>query len=93
METQSHEICLTSSVLVKMVDAYEQHPGCDFFRLGHPVVFCTDDPLLFTTTLSQELSYAHQFCGMSKEEIEQVVNKAFDYALDKQNALGTSLAP
>ncbi|MBI3236242.1 MAG: hypothetical protein HYZ48_00805 [Chlamydiales bacterium] len=64
------EICLTSSVLVKMIDDYRDHPGLELFRLGHPVVFCTDDPLLFSTTLSQELSYAYQLCGLSKEEIK-----------------------
>ncbi len=49
------EVCLTSSVLVKMIDDYRNHPGIEFFRLGHPFIFCTDDPLLFSTTLSQEL--------------------------------------
>ena len=75
------EVCLTSSVLVKMIADYKQHPGLEFFRLGHPIVFCTDDPLLFSTTLSQELSYAHQLCGLSKEEIKQLVKHSFDYIL------------
>lgn len=76
------EVCLSSSVLVKMVEEYKQHPGFEFYRLGQPIVFCTDDPLLFSTTLSQELSYAHQFCGMPKDEIEQVVNSSFNYTLE-----------
>jgi adenosine deaminase len=77
------EICLTSSVLVKMIDDYSSHPGLEFFRLGHPVVFCTDDPLLFSTTLSQELSYAHQLCGLSKDEVKYLVDNSFDYVLKK----------
>jgi adenosine deaminase len=75
------EVCLTSSVLVKMIDDYKQHPGLEFFRLGHPIVFCTDDPLLFSTTLSQELLYAHQLCGISKEDIKSLVGRSFDYIL------------
>lgn len=76
------EVCLTSSVLVKMIDDYPQHPGFEFFRLGHPIVFCTDDPLLFSTTLSQELLYAHQLCGLSVEDIKYLVDRSFDYTLE-----------
>ena len=80
------EVCLTSSVLVKMIDDYKQHPGLEFFRLGHPVVFCTDDPLLFSTTLSQELLYAHQLCGLSTEDIKYLVGRSFDYILKTRDA-------
>ena len=73
------EVCLTSSVLVKMIDDYKQHPGLEYFRLGHPIVFCTDDPLIFSTTLSQELLYAHQLCGLSTEDIKHLVERSFDY--------------
>jgi adenosine deaminase len=76
------EVCLTSSVLVKMIDDYKQHPGLGFFRLGHPIVFCTDDPLLFSTTLSQELLYAHELCGLSTEDIKQLVESSFEYILE-----------
>lgn len=75
------EVCLTSSVLVKMIEEYRQHPGLDFFRSNHPIVFCTDDPLLFSTTLSHELLYAYQFGGLSKNEIKRVVEDSFQYTL------------
>jgi adenosine deaminase len=75
------EICLSSSVLVRMISQFDQHPGIEFFKKGHPIVFCTDDPLLFSTTLSKELQLAHQFCGLSEEEIEQVVRNSFQHAL------------
>lgn len=79
------EVCLTSSVLVKMTDEYKKHPGFEFFREGHPIVFCTDDPLLFSTTLSQELLYAHELCGISIKEIEELVQNSFNYALETQH--------
>lgn len=78
------EVCLTSSVLVKMIDDYREHPGLEFFRLGHPIVFCTDDPLLFSTTLSQELLHAHASCGLSSEEIRLLVERSFNYSLENQ---------
>ncbi len=75
------EVCLTSSVLVQMIERYEQHPGFAFFHLGHPIVFCTDDPLLFSTTLSKEFLHAHQSASLSLEEIARVSHEAFGYAL------------
>ncbi len=75
------EVCLTSSVLVKMIADYKLHPGLDLFRSGHPIFFCTDDPLLFSTTLSEELLRAHQLCGLSIVEIESLVKESFNYTL------------
>lgn len=75
------EVCLSSSVLVQMVEHFNEHPGIELFRQGHPIVLCTDDPLLFSTTASKELQIAHQFCGLSKEEIEQIAHNSFQYAL------------
>lgn len=76
------EICLSSSVLVQMIERYEEHPGFDFFRLGHPVVFCTDDPLLFSTKLSRELALAYQV-GLTQEELETIVSDSFEYVLER----------
>lgn len=75
------EVCLTSSVLVQMIDDLEEHPGIAMLRLGHPVVFCTDDPLLFSVTLSDELFRAYRFGGLSLEEISEANRMAFEYAL------------
>jgi len=75
------EVCLTSSVLVQMVDDLHAHPGIDMLRHGHPVVFCTDDPLLFSITLSDELWRAHHFGGLSLEEISEANKRAFECAL------------
>jgi len=77
------EACLTSSVLVRMIDHYSEHPGIQLFRQGHPVVFCTDDPLLFSTTLSKELLLAHELGGLSLEEAERVAKEAIDFSLDR----------
>ncbi len=75
------EVCLTSGVLVNMIPSYQEHPALELFRLGHPIVFCTDDPLLFSTTLSKELWLAHQFCGLSAKELQTLALRSFDYTL------------
>lgn len=77
------EVCLTSSVLVKMINHYEQHPGIEFFQLGHPIVLCTDDPLLFSITMSKEVLYAHEFCRLTDEDLRQIIENAFYYALEE----------
>jgi adenosine deaminase len=76
------EICLTSSVLVKMIDRYDQHPGIQFFNKGHPIVFCTDDPLIFSTSLSKELMLAHLFAGFSIDDLKCITINAFNYSLE-----------
>lgn len=75
------EVCLTSGVLVNMIPSYQGHPALELFRLGHPIVFCTDDPLLFSTTLSKELWLAYQFCDLSFEELKTLALRSFSYAL------------
>jgi adenosine deaminase len=78
------EICLTSSVLVKMVDSFDQHPGLQLFRKGHPVAFCTDDPLLCSTSLSQELFLAHKEAGLTRDEVEKAALESRRYKINSR---------
>ncbi len=75
------EVCLTSSVLVRMINQHDEHPGIHFFKQGHPIVFCTDDPLLFSTSLSQELLLAHKKAGLSKEDVEKIARNSLQYKI------------
>lgn len=79
------EVCLTSSVLVQMIDQYDQHPGISLYKEGHPISFCTDDPLIFSTTLSQELLLAHKMGHLSKEEIKKIVEESFQFKIGLEN--------
>jgi adenosine deaminase len=74
------EVCLTSGTLVGFIDHPSKHPGLRYFAQGHPIMFCTDDPLLFSTFLSQELLIAYTQAGLSLDEIERIVQQSFDYA-------------
>ena len=75
------EVCLTSSVLVEMIDQPNAHPGIHYFQQGYPIVLCTDDPLLFSTTLSQEFLIAHKL-GFSLEELTKIAQNSFQHALN-----------
>jgi len=77
------EVCLTSSVLVEMVKNAHEHPGLELYRNGHPIALSTDDPLLFSTSLSQELLLAHEQCGLSLEELFSITYNSFKYTLGK----------
>jgi len=74
------EVCLTSSVLVEMVDQFDAHPGIEYFQQGYPIALCTDDPLLFSTTLSQEYLIAYRL-GFSVEALTEIAQNSFKYAL------------
>lgn len=52
------EMCLKSAFLTGMIDKPEDHPALHLMREGHPVAIATDDPLIFKTTLSQEIALA-----------------------------------
>ncbi len=74
------EVCLTSSLLVEMINHYAGHPWLSYYLQGHPIVICTDDPLLFQTTLSKELQVLANLSLFSHEQIEQLVQSSFQHA-------------
>ncbi len=74
------EICPTSSVLVQMVDDYSAHPGLLYYLQGHPIVICTDDPLLFQHSLSQELCALSEYTFLNFDQLRQIVKKSLDHA-------------
>ncbi len=77
------EVCLSSSQSAKMVDRYAQHPGFELFKKGHPIALCTDDPLIFRTTLSQEYIYFAEQLGLSTQEMQEFAAEHYLYRLKK----------
>jgi len=75
------EMCLTSGVLAGMIAEFSEHPALDYFANGHPVVFCTDDPLIFRTCLSKEKKILTELIGISGAE--EMSQKAFDHVFVK----------
>lgn len=74
------EVCLTSSVLVEMVDHVVKHLGVQYHYQNHPIIICTDDPLIFRTSLSKEFSHLHDSYSFEIEAIEQLAKQAIEYA-------------
>jgi len=63
-----------------MMKNNEVHPAIEYHRQGHPIVLGTDDPLIFSTTLSKECALLHDCHGFSFEQIEKYAKLGIDYS-------------
>lgn len=66
------ELCLTSALKVNMIKKYHEHPALIMLKQGYPVVICTDDPLIFKTTLSKEWALVANTLNISVDELIQL---------------------
>lgn len=66
------EMCLTSAVKAGMIKHANEHPALNLILEGHPVAICTDDPLIFMTTLSDEYILVAELLGIDIEQILQI---------------------
>lgn len=73
------EMCLSSAVWAHMVDKAEDHPALSLLKDGYPVIVCTDDPLIFRTTHSQESELAMAALGHSLEQMQRLHETALQY--------------
>ncbi len=73
------ELCLTSALNTGMIKKLEDHPGLQLLQKGHPVAICTDDPLIFNTSLSQEYAKVAFLTELSVDEIDKLLKKIMNY--------------
>lgn len=73
------EMCLTSAVMTGMIKEAKDHPALKLLLNGYPVAICTDDPLLFNTTLSKEYKLVKKLIQWSFEEIQENQNLTKEY--------------
>lgn len=73
------ELCLTSNVKGQTVQCYTEHHFKYWYKMGHPVVICTDDKGVFATDLSQEYKMAATTFGLDQEAIWKLSQQAIDY--------------
>ena len=70
------EICLSSSAKARMIPHMRLHPGIAWRRTGHPVCICTDDPLVFQETLTDEYCHLANLEELGEEDLMEVSRKA-----------------
>ncbi|KAI3456430.1 hypothetical protein Pfo_013093 [Paulownia fortunei] len=73
------EICLTSNIRTETIASAEVHHFADLYKSNHPLILCTDDAGVFSTSLSAEYALASSTFGLGKREMFQLAQKAIDF--------------
>lgn len=74
------EMCITSNVQTKAVDALEHHPIRFYFDYGLRVTLNTDNRLVSNTTLTDEYMIAIREFGFNAEELKYLILNGFKSA-------------
>lgn len=85
------EICPTSNVQTRAVDALESHPLKFYLDYGLRVTLNTDNRLITDTTVTKELWTSHKHLGLTLEDLLTVIVSGFKSAFlpqrEKQDLL------
>ena len=65
------EMCLSSALYADMVKDIKDHPALELLLNNYPVAICTDDPLIFGTSLSKEFEICSSVTDLSLDEIHK----------------------
>ncbi|KAL8461377.1 hypothetical protein ACS0TY_032743 [Phlomoides rotata] len=73
------EICLTSNIRTETIASADVHHFADLYKSNHPLILCTDDCGVFSTSLSAEYALASSAFGLGKREMFQLSQKAIEF--------------
>ncbi|VFQ88953.1 unnamed protein product [Cuscuta campestris] len=73
------EICLTSNIRTETISSLDIHHFADLYNSKHPIVLCTDDSGVFSTTSSQEYAIASSAFGIGKREMFDLARNAIGF--------------
>ncbi|XP_062161417.1 N6-mAMP deaminase [Alnus glutinosa] len=73
------EICLTSNIVTASVSSIDVHHFADLYTGKHPLVLCTDDAGVFSTSLSREYNLAASAFGLGKRELFLLAKNAIEF--------------
>ena len=78
------EICPTSNLMTLQLGAVEEHPTLGLWlRSAYPLVLCTDDAGVFSTTLSRELHLVARAYGLGDNELLSLAVRSIDFIFDE----------
>ncbi|KAI4298661.1 hypothetical protein L6164_032194 [Bauhinia variegata] len=73
------EICLTSNIRTMSVRSLDVHHFVDLYNGKHPLVLCTDDSGVFSTSVSNEYKIAASSFGLGKREMFELAKSAVEF--------------
>ena len=86
------EMCLSSATKVQMVNNMKDHPALSLINAkllensyddknqAYPILICTDDPLIFNTSLSKECQLTADILNLSEKHIIRMQESAFKHS-------------
>ena len=72
------EICITSNLKTGSCPTIAGHPVKNYFDHGIMVTLNTDDPAMFSTSLSQEYQWAQDKFGFTDEHLREMARNSFE---------------
>ena len=72
------EVCPTSNIATRAVEALDVHPIKEMYAAGVVVTVNSDDPPMFGTTLNQEYGVAGRLLGLDAEGLKRLAQNAVD---------------
>ncbi|KAE9591448.1 hypothetical protein Lal_00039040 [Lupinus albus] len=73
------EICLTSNIRTLSVPSVDAHHFVDWYSAKHPLVLCTDDSGVFSTSLSNEYKIVAKSFGLGMKEMFELSRNAVEF--------------
>ncbi|KAF8404273.1 hypothetical protein HHK36_009155 [Tetracentron sinense] len=73
------EICLTSNIRTESVSSINSHHFVDLYNAEHPLVLCTDDAGVFSTSISREYLLAASTLGLGEREMFTLARNAINF--------------
>ncbi len=74
------EICVTSNLKTGVCPAIAEHPVRRYFDEGVMVTLNTDDPAMFSTSLSREYQIVQEQFGFTDEHLRELARNSFEAA-------------
>lgn len=74
------EVCVSSNLALRVFPDYAAHPLRKFFDAGLKVVFGSDDPTFFSTSIGREYDVAQEFFGFTPTELQRITRNAIEEA-------------